>query len=79
MAYPAGHRPRERTGRGSFVFSASLAWEQRCYLLGVTEHQITLLRELDDEEAAGWLRESDNTPASPGFLEVLGETLRKKK
>ena len=53
--------------------------EQRCYLLGVTEHQITLLRELDDEEAAGWLRESDNTPASPGFLEVLGETLRKKK
>jgi flagellar protein FliO/FliZ len=53
--------------------------EQRCYLLGVTEHQITLLRELDGEEAAGWLRDSDSLPASPGFMEVLGEALRKKK
>ena len=50
---------------------------ERCYLLGVTEHQITLLRELDDGEAEPWLAE--NTAAqTPSFLEVLGETLRKK-
>ncbi len=51
---------------------------ERCYLLGVTEHQITLLRELDGDEAAQWLTESkDGEP--PGFLDVLGNTLRKKK
>ena len=53
--------------------------EKRCYLLGVTEHEITLLRELDDEESARWLAQSENAPAAPGFLEVLNETLRKKK
>ncbi|MBE7003228.1 MAG: hypothetical protein E7425_02945 [Ruminococcaceae bacterium] len=53
--------------------------EQRCYLLGVTEHQITLLRELDEDEAAQWLRASDDTPTAPGFMEVLGDALRKKK
>ena len=52
--------------------------EERCYLLGVTEHQITLLRELDDGEAAEWLRE-DGQPSAPGFMEVLAENLRKKK
>lgn len=50
---------------------------QRCCLLGVTEHQITLLRELDDEESRQWLAEDAGAPA-PGFMEVLGETLRKK-
>jgi flagellar protein FliO/FliZ len=53
--------------------------DERCYLLGVTEHQITLLRELDGEEAAAWLAESPGVPAAPGFLETLGEALRKKK
>lgn len=52
--------------------------DERCYLLGVTEHQITLLRELDGEEAAEWLKESEGG-AAPGFLEVLGDSLRKKK
>ncbi|MBE7009209.1 MAG: flagellar biosynthetic protein FliO [Ruminococcaceae bacterium] len=52
--------------------------DERCYLLGVTEHQITLLRELDGEEAAKWLAESEGAPA-PGFAEVLGSALRKKK
>ena len=52
---------------------------ERCYLLGVTEHQITLLRELDGEEAAPWLAQNDGTGAAPGFMEVLSETLRRKK
>ena len=52
---------------------------ERCYLLGVTEHQITLLRELDGEEAAPWLAQSESAPAAPGFLDVLSETLRRKK
>ena len=52
---------------------------ERCYLLGVTEHQITLLRELDGEEAAPWLAQRESMVAAPGFLEVLGETLRRKK
>ena len=52
---------------------------ERCYLLGVTEHQITLLRELDGEEAAPWLAQSEGAPTAPGFLEVLSETLRGKK
>ena len=51
---------------------------ERCYLLGVTEHQITLLRELDDGEAAEWLAESANDGAPPGFMDVLGDALRKK-
>ena len=52
---------------------------ERCYLLGVTEHRITLLRELDGEEAAPWLAQSESTSAPPGFMEVLSETLRRKK
>jgi flagellar protein FliO/FliZ len=51
--------------------------DERCYLLGVTEHQITLLRELTGDEAAVWLTESEGVSA-PGFLEVLGKSLRKK-
>ena len=52
--------------------------DERCYLIGVTEHQITLLRELDGEEAAQWIEESESGTA-PSFRDVLTETLRKKK
>ncbi len=52
---------------------------RRCFLLGVTEHSVTLLRELDDEEAAPWLAQGEGAPAAPGFMEVLSETLRRKK
>lgn len=52
---------------------------ERCFLLGVTEHQITLLRELDDEEAAPWLAQGEGVNAAPGFMDVLSETLRRKK
>ena len=51
--------------------------EQRCYLIGVTEHQITLLRELDEDEAAQWLAYGPASATS--FMDALGEALRKKK
>lgn len=51
--------------------------DERCYLLGVTEHQITLLRELEGEEAAEWLAENEQ-PSAPGFAEILSRNLRKK-
>lgn len=63
-------------GRNERLVLAQL--DERCYLLGVTEHQITLLRELDGEEAAQWLQERESAQA-PGFTEVLGAALRKKK
>ncbi len=52
--------------------------DERCYLLGVTEHQITLLRELEGDEAAQWLAQGD-VPEAPGFVEALNRSLRKKK
>ena len=87
---PQAMSARVRTGgSGKFCVLAQLGvgrnerlllvrLEERCYLLGVTEQQITLLRELDDGEAAEWLRE-DGQPSAPGFMEVLAENLRKKK
>ena len=52
--------------------------DERCFLLGVTEHRITLLRELEGEEAAVWLSQSSPAPA-PGFAELLGKVMRGKK
>ena len=52
--------------------------DERCYLLGVTEHQITLLRELDGEEAERWLTQSERAPEASGFAEVLRRNMRKK-
>ena len=51
---------------------------ERCYLLGVTEHRITLLRELEDDEAAQWLAQSESAPEVPSFMEILSRNLRKK-
>ena len=50
----------------------------RCLLLGVTERQITVLRELGEDEAAQWSGEAESG-APPRFLEVLTENLRKKR
>ena len=50
----------------------------RCYLLGVTANGITLLKELEGEEAAAWLSE-EGVAAPPGFLEIMKENLRKRK
>ena len=55
---------------------ALVRFQDRCLLLGVTEHGITLLRELDGDEAAAWFRE-DSAP--PGFAEILGHALNRKK
>ena len=52
--------------------------DERCYLLGVTEHQITLLRELDGEEAERWLIQSERASETSGFAEVLRRNMRKK-
>ena len=51
---------------------------ERCYLLGVTEHQITLLRELDGDETAQWLAQSERAPETPNFSAILSRSLRKK-
>ena len=63
-------------GRNERLVLAQL--DERCYLLGVTEHQITLLRELDGDEAALWLAQSEQA-APPSFAEILSRNLRKKK
>ena len=63
-------------GRGERLVLVRL--EDRCYLLGVTSGSITLLKELEGDEAKSWLAEAEGNP-SPGFLEILGESLRKKK
>ena len=55
-----------------------VALGDKCYLLGVTEHSITLLRELDEEASAVWLREAEPS-APPSFLEVLRESRNKGK
>ena len=52
--------------------------DERCYLLGVTEHQITLLREIDGDEAAAWLAQGEQ-PTAPSFTEILSQNLRKRK
>ena len=52
--------------------------DERCYLLGVTEHQITLLRELDGEEAERWLTQSGRGSEASGFAEALRRNMRKK-
>ena len=62
-------------GRNERLVLARL--NQRCYLLGVTEHNITLLRELEGEEAEPWLAAGEHSSAQ-SFLEVLSGNLRKK-
>ena len=48
----------------------------RCLLLGVTEHNITLLKEWEGEEADAWLSEP---PPDAGFLGVLRDTLNRPR
>ena len=51
----------------------------RCYLLGVTEHGFTLLKELEGGEAQEWLRQEDSAAAPASFMDVLKDNLRKRK
>lgn len=48
----------------------------RCLLLGVTEHNITLLKEWEGEDAEAWL---SDTPPDAGFLGVLRDTLNRPR
>ena len=48
----------------------------RCLLLGVTEHNITLLKEWEGEDAEAWLSDA---PADAGFMGVLRDTLNRPR
>ncbi len=61
-------------GRGERILLIRLM--EKCLVLGVTAGQITVLCELEGEEAAEWFR--DDRPKT-GFLEALQANLRKKK
>ncbi|MBR0280273.1 MAG: flagellar biosynthetic protein FliO [Oscillibacter sp.] len=49
---------------------------ERCLLLGVTEQNITLLKEWEGEEVDAWLTE---LPSDNGFLNVLRDTLQQRQ
>ena len=51
--------------------------QKACYLLGVTAGTVTLLKELELEDAREWMAEPE--PQAPGFLEILKENIRKRK
>lgn len=63
-------------GRGERLVLVRLA--ETCYLLAVTEHTVILLKELEGEAAREWLVQA-KLPEQSGFLEVLRETLQKRK
>ena len=54
---------------------ALVRFQDRCLLLGVTEHSITLL-ELDAEESAAYLAEAKEPP---GFADILGGVLKNRE
>jgi flagellar biosynthetic protein FliO len=65
---------RLEVGRGERLLVVRV--RERCLLLGVTEHQIALLKEWEGEEADAWLTE---TPSAEGaFLGVLRDALQKR-
>lgn len=64
-------------GRGERLLLVRLG--ERCLLLGVTAGGISLLKELEPEEAEGWLRPGQEQNGPPSFLDVLRENFKKKK
>jgi len=52
---------------------------ERCLLLGVTPTNISLLRELDEEETARWISGEEEKIAPPSFLEALQRNWPRKK
>ena len=52
---------------------------EQCFLLGVTAQQITLLKELDAALAEELLRQKEESAGQAGFLEVLKQSMGKKK
>ncbi len=51
----------------------------RCLLLGVTGGGISLLKELNEEEAAGWLQKKGEAAQQPSFVDILRDNLSRKK
>lgn len=52
---------------------------KRCLLLGVTAGGISVLTELTEEEAAAWLQKREEAAQAPKFLDILRDSLPKKK
>lgn len=51
----------------------------RCLLLGVTGGGINLIMELTEEEASAWLQKPEAAAQQPSFLDILRDSLPKKK
>ncbi len=68
-------RVLRQTGLGKDAQAVLLQLGERCLLLGVTPGGVTLLRELDREEAAQWTKEEETAT----FLEALQKDWPKKK
>lgn len=74
----------DRMPLGREQYLAVVQAGKTCFLLGVTGTQVTLLRELNAEEAALWLAEAEETPngelSSPiHFQDALKEVLKQRK
>ncbi len=50
---------------------------ERCMFLGVTAGSITVLKELDEEEAAYWLTPKETQTYERSFLDILKDNLKK--
>ena len=50
----------------------------KCYLLGVTASSISLITELEGDEAEAWMERTD-TGSAPSFLSVFRANLRNRK
>ena len=64
-----------RIGVGRSACLLVVRVRERCLLLGVTDGNITLLKEWEGEEADAWLTEP---PADNAFLGVLRDALRQR-
>lgn len=52
---------------------------ERCLLLGVSSEAVTLLLQLEGEEAKQWFEQTENAVQGSGFMDVLREHALKKK
>ncbi|MEA4934022.1 MAG: flagellar biosynthetic protein FliO [Lawsonibacter sp.] len=64
-------------GRGEQLVLVKL--HARCLLLAVTSTEISVLTELSQEEAEPWLCSSDSAAQSLHFLDILRDSIAKKK
>lgn len=52
---------------------------ERCFLIGVTAGNISILTELTVEESGVWLAQTEQKARTPSFIEALRGTISKKK